>query len=785
MDFKLLLVIFATQWILNSSQLCETFANSSDTIAVCSARLVTDAVQNVTTSTTHLLVDVELFWKGDFKFLYWGSPFNLSFQHLPALEVVLLNHPFEYSSWYIDLGSTSFPENSGIRRFMSRLPMSMASDALQSLHSLEDLTLSATRMKWEEIAHIVNESLCDKQNLTRLSLHRFSMEYGTNPHQINFDPVKVFAYCRLPRLRILDLSGNNILSIKGNFRKIFPGLRLLDVSHNQLAMKPMSHSDYLNALGIHTVQVLSPFVLFVLDVVLFLQLHTFNIGSQHTSPPPEKPMTWISLYEITDVPEPSLNCSASDNYYWLLKLFLNSSDGQELQNLCTTLEKAITSELNQRMNLPNKIVITSERQTVPKNRLSYVDFSNNYFVWPNQSIPPGVDYLQFVNLQSVNLESLSNLIHNFPLLRVLLLGRNKLGEMFCPSSLEAQNAFGSNSDLEILDLGQNSIHWLPHSLLENNSQLLELNLTENLLSHFTIDLSSQLQLKLINLSSNSLRNISEPMRNMLDAANARHPLTIDLRGNPLYCGCNDLDFATWMKETGLNIYGLKDMTCGHPYAGLVPIALLNVDDLQKECFPSNVRLILATVFITIALMSVLILSVLLYRKRWKLRYWWYLTKKGWHQMTVSADMTRYDYDAFVAHEYSDFTWVKDRLLVEMEEERGFKFCISHRDFRAGEILEEVIVDSIAKSRKTILVLTPHFVSSQWCNFELSIARNQLFDEGRDVILPVILEPLPAASINKTLHNILRKKLYLEWDEDGDAQKLFWQKLTDALDIPKH
>ncbi|ELU00360.1 hypothetical protein CAPTEDRAFT_145791 [Capitella teleta] len=150
-------------------------------------------------------------------------------------------------------------------------------------------------------------------------------------------------------------------------------------------------------------------------------------------------------------------------------------------------------------------------------------------------------------------------------------------------------------------------------------------------------------------------------------------------------------------------------------------------------------------------------------------------------MTAEKDDSQYDYDAFVAYDYNDYSWIRHSLLVEMEQGRGFKLCIHHRDFPAGEILEEIIVDRIQKSRKTILVLTSEFVRSQWCDFEVSMARSQMFQSGRDIIIAVILRPLPFNCINKTLHNILKTKLYLEWEpRDEHAKELFWAKLDDAL-----
>ncbi|ELU13515.1 hypothetical protein CAPTEDRAFT_140283 [Capitella teleta] len=173
----------------------------------------------------------------------------------------------------------------------------------------------------------------------------------------------------------------------------------------------------------------------------------------------------------------------------------------------------------------------------------------------------------------------------------------------------------------------------------------------------------------------------------------------------------------------------------------------------------------------------------MYCKRWKIRYWWHITKKGWQRLSSSADTTEYEYDAFVSYDFKDFPWVKHELMVELEQKRNFKLCVPHRDFPGGEVLEEIIVDRIHKSRKTILLLTPEFVKSHWCEFEFRMARSQLFDSGNDVIVAVILKPLPSGCVSGSLYQVLKKKLYLEWVEDNvDAKDLFWAKLSDALTV---
>ena len=68
----------------------------------------------------------------------------------------------------------------------------------------------------------------------------------------------------------------------------------------------------------------------------------------------------------------------------------------------------------------------------------------------------------------------------------------------------------------------------------------------------------------------------------------------------------------------------------------------------------------------------------------------------------------------------------------------------------GNVIEENIIESINQSFKTILVLTTNFVKSEWCEFELQMARMRCFDEGRDIIIVIMLEPVSALHMSTTL-----------------------------------
>jgi hypothetical protein len=175
--------------------------------------------------------------------------------------------------------------------------------------------------------------------------------------------------------------------------------------------------------------------------------------------------------------------------------------------------------------------------------------------------------------------------------------------------------------------------------------------------------------------------------------------------------------------------------------------------------------------------------ILGYKKRWKIRYWRFATNVWIRHAWEDSQLQGFAFDAFVCHDSRDIGWITSHLLPQLEDKRGFKLCLAERDFIPGANLQEHIVEHIEVSRKTILIITPNFIRSHWCSFETSMALSKTFQEQRDIIIPIILQPLPLSSINKKLYDVLSKKLYLEWDESEDAQRFFWEKLVDALKVP--
>ena len=151
------------------------------------------------------------------------------------------------------------------------------------------------------------------------------------------------------------------------------------------------------------------------------------------------------------------------------------------------------------------------------------------------------------------------------------------------------------------------------------------------------------------------------------------------------------------------------------------------------------------------------------------------------------------YDAFVAYDKNDRSWVVKELIPNLEapgEQGGdetsdgirepMRLCIHERDFQLGNWIEENIVTAIEQSRQIILVVSNHFLESNWCRFELEVARMQSLERGRNLIVPILLENVSLEIMPASLQFIVRKHTYIEWKEDEVLHGEFWRRLTEVL-----
>ena len=368
----------------------------------------------------------------------------------------------------------------------------------------------------------------------------------------------------------------------------------------------------------------------------------------------------------------------------------------------------------------------------------------------------------------------------------LYLSDNSLGEQ-----LRYMNGifFKDLANLTVLDLSFNSIKTLPELIFINQSEMQILNLSKNSLHSVNFKFSHMVNLSHLDLSENLMALLDLNTQNTINRLKSNN-LSVNLFGNPLQCSCDMLSFLEWMDQSRHIFLKFESYSCTYR-ASIANFSQFDkiFEELNFEC--SLQFLLRMSVALMITLVLIITVAIALYRYRWEVKFLClkFVVEKSHYQTLIDAE-NEYEFDAFVAYHKDNGDWVRDELFENLdvknnqtqcqEDHRRFKLCIHERDFIPGTPIEENIAHAIENSRKTILVLSKSFLESGWCEFELQMACMENIDKGRNAIIVVMLEDLPAKKMSKSLRLLIRKNTYIEWSNDEDLKKNFWEKMRVAL-----
>ncbi len=230
---------------------------------------------------------------------------------------------------------------------------------------------------------------------------------------------------------------------------------------------------------------------------------------------------------------------------------------------------------------------------------------------------------------------------------------------------------------------------------------------------------------------------------------SQHPFltTIDLGDNKFQCDCSIIPLQNWIREDNI----VKIESVYNHYLCFSPesekgssITSVNLD--CESHLWSYIVIGIASTFV------VLIVAIVMVRYRWHIKYRWFLMfNRRYQQHYLIANDERMDddedgiprYDAYVPYHIDDEDWVDGELLQNIERgEERFRLCLRRRDIRAGRLLFNEISLHMQRSRKFLVILSPRFVEDNMCYFELNMTHHRVLEEGRNVMIFILLEDIP-------------------------------------------
>lgn len=134
--------------------------------------------------------------------------------------------------------------------------------------------------------------------------------------------------------------------------------------------------------------------------------------------------------------------------------------------------------------------------------------------------------------------------------------------------------------------------------------------------------------------------------------------------------------------------------------------------------------------------------------------------------------TTFECDVFISYSSRDKHWVRGHLLERIEK-AGLRVFIDFRDFKRGAPSIKEMERGITTCRKTLVILTPAYIESEWCEIE-GIMLQTLSPANRDLrLIPLLKAPCEKPPRIGALTHI-------DFTDNADSD-LAWRQLLAAVE----
>ena len=469
--------------------------------------------------------------------------------------------------------------------------------------------------------------------------------------------------------------------------------------------------------------------------------------------------------------------------------------GRKLFTIAIESRSLLKLQLARSQGDSEKIYLQVNNFKLMNPNLQYVDVSGWFLDGTVSYFFGNSSNLTYLDISGSNLYDHTQSALNFPYLETLILVRNKI-------NTTKEISFFQAPSLTTLNLRHNQITDIHNEYIAMLSNLIILNLEDNRLQslNWFHDLNKLQQLNIGNNFFSAIQDTFLMKIKHLKAFNASSNL-FDCSFNT---NCALEPFQSWILQDTFTL--LQSSHSYHCYFkqnlsfGInSSISSVNLD-YCKYLVPTYI----CTSFLGVLFIVVVIFLLMKYH--WHIRYKLFLLlhrqqyrrpfddekENGDHdenanEMRPLAPIHYRRYDCYVAYARQNEDWVNDELVSNIEDygPEAFSLCMKERgDIPPGRFLLSSICHGIMHSRRTLVVLSQHFMADGMCDFQLHIAQNRLIKEGRDVLILVFLEEISDAKRTLLLRQILcTNKTVLKWPHDPLGKDLFWRRLQEELKRP--
>ncbi|XP_069089941.1 toll-like receptor 5 isoform X2 [Pleurodeles waltl] len=386
--------------------------------------------------------------------------------------------------------------------------------------------------------------------------------------------------------------------------------------------------------------------------------------------------------------------------------------------------------------------------------IKYIIMKHNYLSHCHKEVPMQNNQLEYLDLSSNALEIIW-------------------------SSGECLDVFTALSMLQVLHLDNNYLRFLPKDIFFGITSLTRLNLSSNSLTYLPHNIFPD-GLGILDLSKNQLVSPDPDLFTSLSQ--------LDITNNRFVCDCSLSRLIVWLNHTNVTMTGSRnDILCVFPSTMIeVPLHMIITDDCDQE----NLEDLMFSLFVfTSVTLMVFMISVIIYTH---LRGYTFRLYRSIVSIIMNDQRQEVDdgsacrYDAYLCYSSKDFEWVQNALLKNLDsqycEKNRFNVCFEERDFIPGEDHIINIRDAIWNSRKTICIVTKHFLRDGWCVEAFNFAQSRYYTELKDVLIVVVAGALSQYQLVKfgPIRSFVQRQQYLRWPEDLQDIDWFFNRLSKKI-----
>lgn len=248
--------------------------------------------------------------------------------------------------------------------------------------------------------------------------------------------------------------------------------------------------------------------------------------------------------------------------------------------------------------------------------------------------------------------------------------------------------------------------------------------------------------------------------------------------NPFACKCTTVSAlnALMIKVTISDIKFIEFSDC--PNSDNTPV-IFSIAQTKLDC-----TLPLIGIFIGILIAAIVIVIVIGCIILPRMRVWLYNNKVFSYLYPGETEHDKFDnesalFDVFLTYAESD-RQIMEKMYLDLSSGsrgRAFKCAVHEKDFVPGQSIEHNMRNLIMRSRRTIALVSQHYLNSQFCVNELEMA---IASNGGKRLLVVVLD-IAALNLymrsNQTLRSYFKAYTYLDFDNGSPS---FYKRLMYAL-----